>query len=314
MSNTVKNCILVSAVALCSLILTGWIVTTSFFEADKEQFELIEDDSTSEMLPPPTEIISIKGERYYGSIETTFWKSLDRKVGPRALLEKVSDALACSLDLSREGKRGDTWWAEVKGHDVVAFEYRTRQRVWRGVRGITAETYRHFYAPNGDSLCGQFRKSPVRYEKITSGFSFNRYHPILQMMRPHLGIDYGAPAGTPVVALGDGKITEKGYTADGGNMIILKHPLGYETRYKHLKGFKSLLTIGSEVKLGQVIGYVGSTGLATGPHLHFEMLKNGRYVNPATLRISATPTIPEELKNTFLVLAKDIFYPDEKDT
>lgn len=147
-----------------------------------------------------------------------------------------------------------------------------------------------FYDLNGNSLRKAFLKAPLKFSRISSGFSYARKHPILKIVRPHLGVDYAAPSGTPVHALGDGVVLKAYYTRGGGNYIKIKHNSVYSTGYMHLKGFAKGIHAGVRVKQGQVIGYVGMTGLATGPHLDFRVWKNGKNINP--LHVDAPPVEP----------------------
>lgn len=138
-----------------------------------------------------------------------------------------------------------------------------------------------YYHRDGASLRTLFIKMPVPFGRISSEYSHAREHPILGYTRQHLGIDYASPLGTEIFAVGDGVITMHGWNGDYGNHVRIRHSNGYATGYGHMNGFVSGQTVGTYVRQGEIIGYVGSTGLSTGPHLHFEMLKNGSFVNPA---------------------------------
>jgi murein DD-endopeptidase MepM/ murein hydrolase activator NlpD len=151
-----------------------------------------------------------------------------------------------------------------------------------------------YYTSDGRSLRKIFLKSPLRYSRISSGFSRRRLHPILKIYRPHLGIDYAAPAGTPVVAVGDGRVIFKGWKKGYGRFIAIRHNSHYTTTYGHLSRYASRLSKGSAVKQGHVIGYVGASGLATGAHLDYRMKKDGRFVNPLKLRFPAARPIPPD--------------------
>jgi len=153
-----------------------------------------------------------------------------------------------------------------------------------------------FYDLDGNSLRKAFLKAPLKFSRISSGFSYARKHPILKIVRPHLGVDYAAPSGTPVHALGDGVVLKAYYTRSGGNYIKIKHNSVYSTGYMHLKGFAKGIHAGVRVQQGQIIGYVGMTGLATGPHLDFRVWKNGKNINP--LHVDAPPVEPIKPKNT----------------
>lgn len=149
-----------------------------------------------------------------------------------------------------------------------------------------------FYDENGQNLRKAFLKAPLNYSRISSKFTGNRYHPVLKIYRPHHGVDYAAPAGTPVVAIGDGTITKKGFQAKGGgNYLYIKHNSTYTTCYMHLKGYAKGIKQGVKVKQGQVIGYVGSTGIATGPHLDFRVYKNGNPIDPLKMKSPSAESV-----------------------
>ncbi len=140
-----------------------------------------------------------------------------------------------------------------------------------------------YWDEEGKSLKSPFLKAPLRYSRISSTFSNARMHPVLRVVRPHHGVDYAAPAGTPVQAIGDGVIIARAYASGNGNYIKIRHSRGYQSGYLHLQGFAKGITVGSRVEQGQVIGYVGSTGISTGPHLDFRIWLNGTAINPLTL-------------------------------
>jgi murein DD-endopeptidase MepM/ murein hydrolase activator NlpD len=156
-----------------------------------------------------------------------------------------------------------------------------------------------YYDESGRSLRKQFLKSPLRYSRISSGFSKRRLHPILKIYRPHPGIDYAAPTGTPVVTVGDGRVISRRWKNGYGRYIAIRHNSTYITTYGHLSRYASEAKKGSMVKQGQIIGYVGATGLATGPHLDFRMKKNGRFVNPLKQRFPAARPVPRDHLATF---------------
>lgn len=152
-----------------------------------------------------------------------------------------------------------------------------------------------FFDEEGNSLRKAFLKAPLRYSRISSGFSHSRMHPILKIRRPHHGVDYAAPTGTPVEAVGDGQVIAATYQRGGGNYIKIKHNGIYTTAYLHLSRFARGIRVGVYVKQGDVIGYVGSTGLSTGPHLDFRFYKNGQPINP--LKVEAPPVEPVHEEN-----------------
>ncbi|MBT8406516.1 MAG: peptidoglycan DD-metalloendopeptidase family protein [Deltaproteobacteria bacterium] len=156
-----------------------------------------------------------------------------------------------------------------------------------------------YYDDQGNSLRKVFLKSPLRYSRISSGFSKRRLHPILKIYRPHPGVDYAAPTGTPVVAVGDGRVISRRWKNGYGRFIAIRHNSRYITSYGHLYRYASKIKVGSNVKQGQVIGYVGASGLATGPHLDFRMKKDGRFVNPLKNRLPAARPVPPNYLSDF---------------
>jgi murein DD-endopeptidase MepM/ murein hydrolase activator NlpD len=165
-----------------------------------------------------------------------------------------------------------------------------------------------YYNAEGRSLARSFLRFPVEFTNITSKFSESRFHPVLKTSLPHTGVDFAAERGTPVRAVGDGVINQAGWNGSYGKLVEIQHDDSFTTRYAHLSGYGSGIRKGSLVKKGQVIGFVGSTGRTTGPHLHFELYKDQQYVNPLSLEFPAEDTIEpalltlfEDQKNTFLV-------------
>lgn len=166
-----------------------------------------------------------------------------------------------------------------------------------------------YFDKNGNSLRKTFNRNPVDYVRITSGFSVARFHPVLQRVRAHKGVDYGAPIGTPVHATGDGKIVLRGWSNGGyGNMVMIQHGAKYQTVYGHLSRFGAYQA-GANVKQGDVIGYVGMTGLATGPHLHYEFHINGQYVDPQGVKFTESIPIAAKEKPAFM---KDVLAMTER--
>ena len=140
-----------------------------------------------------------------------------------------------------------------------------------------------------------FLKAPLKYSRISSGFSYARKHPVTRKVRPHTGVDYAAPKGTPVMSIGDGVVTSRKYEGAGGNTVRIRHNSVYSTAYLHLSKFASNLKVGQRVRQGEVIGYVGSTGTSTGPHLDFRVWKNGTPINP--LKMESPPAEPVKKEN-----------------
>ena len=169
-----------------------------------------------------------------------------------------------------------------RGEELLAYEFEQN-----GVK--------NFFDEKGKSLRRQFLKAPLRFSRISSGYSNSRFHPILKIRRPHRGVDYAAPKGTPIYSIGDGKIIRKGYTKSAGYYIKVRHNSVYTSGYNHLSKYPKGIKVGQRVLQGQIVGYVGSTGYATGPHLDFRVWKNGQPVDP--LKIKAPPVEPIAKEN-----------------
>lgn len=201
------------------------------------------------------------------------------------------------LDI-REGDRFSIVYEEIykngsklKDGNILAAEFINQGKTYRAARYVDPQSQKTgYYAPDGKNLRKAFLRSPVKFSHISSKFSLKRYHPLLHKFRSHKGVDYAARRGTPVSSSGDGKIVFKGKKGGYGNVVIVKHGSRYSTLYAHLSRFAKKIYVGRRVKQGEIIGYVGSTGLATGPHLHYEFLVNGVHRNPLRVRFpSAKP-------------------------
>jgi murein DD-endopeptidase MepM/ murein hydrolase activator NlpD len=241
-----------------------------------------------------------------GAIEETLITSIGE--GREILALDLSDIFAWDIDFNTDLRKGDTFLVIVEGlfrddlfkkyGNILAAEFNNDGKAFRAYRfEVTGRA--GYYDAGGNSLRKQFLKAPLSFRCISSGFSRSRMHPILRIRRPHNGVDYVAPTGTPVSATADGRVMFSGYKGQYGRLVILRHRNGYETYYGHLSRIKGGIRNGSNVSQGQVIGYVGSTGLATGPHLHFEMRRNHRPLNPRKAEIPRGAPIPAEMMAAF---------------
>ncbi len=211
-----------------------------------------------------------------------------------------------ALDI-RQGDRFSVLYEErlVNGErigdgPILVAEFVNRGRTYRAVRYTNPEGHAEYFTPEGTSMRRAFLRAPLDFRRISSRFQPERYHPVLGVRRPHRGVDYAAPTGTPIWAAGDGRITFQGRQGGYGNTVIIRHNNGYETLYAHLNGFRRGLGVGSQVRQGDVIGYVGMTGLATGPHLHYEFRVNGVHRDPLTVRLPDAEPVPEKYRADFL--------------
>jgi murein DD-endopeptidase MepM/ murein hydrolase activator NlpD len=227
----------------------------------------------------------------------------------------LADIFAWDIDFSRSTRFGDefrilyerVYRTDSQGREHYVGPGRILAARYLGASGDHAAIYFEsapgragYYRPDGSSVERNFLMAPVRYSRIASAFSNSRLHPILRVWRPHRGIDYAAPEGTPIWAVADGTVIHRGRAGGFGNLVKIRHADGYVSYYGHLSRFGGGLSVGSRVRQKQVIGYVGHTGLATGPHVCFRMSKHGRFVDPARLRMpGGGPPLSSELETVF---------------
>lgn len=243
-----------------------------------------------------------------GVIQDSLYLSLSDACLSPALAVELADIFSWDIDFAVDLRKGDTF--------SILYQERRLGGRYEGIGRVLGarilnqgETYTAFYHEDesgegdyfdaeGRSLQKQFLKSPLRFKYISSYFSKNRLHPVLKIRRPHLGVDYAAPYGTPVRAAADGRVVFKGRNGGMGNMIKIRHNAVYDTAYGHLSEYARGLEVGKTVRQGEIIAYVGSTGLSTGPHLHYSFFKNGVQINPireANPRAKSLP--PSELEH-----------------
>lgn len=182
---------------------------------------------------------------------------------------------------------------------ILAAEFVNQGKTFRAVRYTDAQGNSHFYTPEGDSMRKEFLRTPVDFARISSHFNLSRKHPVLHSIRAHKGTDYAASTGTPIRATGDGKVIHAGRKGGYGNAVVLQHGQTYRTLYAHMSKFAKGVRNGSRVRQGQIIGYVGSTGLATGPHLHYEFYVNGAVRNPVTVNLPKANAIASSERPRF---------------
>jgi murein DD-endopeptidase MepM/ murein hydrolase activator NlpD len=230
------------------------------------------------------------------------------------LASELGGIYAYTIDFSREIQPGDSYQIAYEREARPDGTARSRRILISEVvnqgKAISAVFFSRgsiegYYTKEGLSLRSGFRRSPLEFTRVTSSFNWKRYHPILGLYRAHLGTDYGAGYGTPVYAVADGTVASATRDRGYGNVITLRHFNGYTTRYAHLRGFASGIAGGKKVKQNQIIGYVGSTGLATGPHLHFELRQNGRPVDSRKVKLPGAPPIPPEYRPSFRALVAE---------
>ena len=246
-----------------------------------------------------------------GAISSSLSDAAGQAGIPYGLALNMADIFAYDIDFSRVAK-GDSFEViyeeKIVDGKVVGTGNILAARFTNLRQGYTAFRYTNgsYYNEKGMSLRKAFLRTPVDFARISSRFSSGRKHPILNKIRAHQGVDFAAPRGTPIKAAGDGKVILAGRKGGYGNTVILQHGSSYKTLYGHMNGFAKGIRTGSKVRQGQIIGYIGTTGLSTGPHLHYEFQINGRHVDPLAQKGMMADPIAQSDKNKFMQLSKPL--------
>ena len=232
-----------------------------------------------------------------GEISNSLFGATDAADIPDAIATQLADIFSGDIDFHRDLRKGDKFsivyeslthhGQHMRSGRILAAEFINNGKTYKAFWFEAEEGKGGYYTTDGKSLRKAFLRSPLEFSRVTSGFSNARVHPVLQVTRAHKGIDYGAPIGTRVRAVADATVEFAGRQGGYGNLIILKHQGNYSTAYGHLNGFSSGMRKGAKVNQGEIIGYVGQTGLSSGPHLHYEFRINAQQVNPMTAVLPA---------------------------
>ena len=243
-------------------------------------------------------------------IESSLFEAgLDAGLSERLVME-LAEVFQYDIDFAKDLQPGDRFTILYEEHRlpdgtklddgaILAARFITQGRSFAAVRYTDPSGRTAYYTPEGTTLHRAFTRTPVKFSRITSGFTLRRYHPVLHRFRAHRGVDYAAPIGTPVHATGDGVVGYKGNKGGYGKTVVLQHGDKYSTLYAHLSRFARGVRQGSPVRQGQVIGYVGRSGLATGPHLHYEFRVDGVHRDPLTVKLAIASTIPHRYRDDF---------------
>jgi len=247
---------------------------------------------------------NVTNELVKGTIESNLFDAV-AKIGEEAELAiNLADIFAWDIDFILDIREGDSFHVLVEkliregqsaGYGrILAAEFTNQGKSYKAILFNDENGNSDYYDPEGRNLRKAFLKAPLAFTRISSGFTMKRFHPITKTWKAHPAIDYVAPTGTPIKTVGEGKVVRKGYTKGNGNFIEVRHPNGYSTLYLHMSKFDKRIKKGIRVNQGQIIGYVGSTGLATGPHLCFRMRKDGMPVNPNKVKMPSAPAVSSE--------------------
>lgn len=282
----------------------GELLTLRYLPSGSEQLLIKKIDGIFKVVKLP-----VKRETHIqmksGVIKSSLFAATDGANVPDSVAIQIAEIFASDIDFHRDLRKEDRFKVVYESHysigeptgtgRVLAVEFVNKGKPYQAVYFEANDKERGYYTPEGKNLRREFLRSPLKFSRISSGFSRSRYHPVLKKRRPHKGVDYAAPRGTPVRATANGTVAVSTRKRGYGKLIILKHRGRYSTAYAHLSAFAKGLRKGKRVNQGDIIGYVGSTGMATGPHLHYEFRINGVQRNP--LRVVMPAAIPLSAKN-----------------
>jgi len=281
---------------------------TSALKIDKQEVGF-----TAEIVERP---IEIRKRLAYGSIETSLFESAAAAGLSDKLIMNIAGIFAWDVDFVLDIRTGDSYyvqWEEiwqdgelVTDGEIIAAEFNNNGRTSRAIRFVDDTGRSDYFTPDGHSVRKAFIRAPVDFTRVSSNFNPSRRHPVLNTIRAHRGVDYAAPRGTPIKAAGDGKVIFRSVKNGYGNAIILQHGGNITTLYAHMSRYAAKARVGSRVRQGQTIGYVGATGLATANHLHYEYRINGVHRNPRTVQLPRANPISDKYRERFFTTAAPI--------
>lgn len=243
------------------------------------------------------------------TINSSLFKAGQEAGLSQSLIMELANIFGWDVDFALDIRKGDSFkliyqemhleGEKIKDGDILAAQFINQGKVFTAIQHESADGSKHYFTPEGHSMRKAFLRSPVSFARISSHFNLRRKHPVLHTIRAHKGTDYAASRGTPIKSTGDGKVIYAGRKGGYGRVVIVQHGQRYRTLYAHLNGYAKGARSGKRVKQGQTIGYVGSSGLATGPHLHYEFYVNGSVRNPVTVKLPHAQPIAKHEKAAF---------------
>lgn len=280
-------------------------------ESERLSIERQESGFFATLIPTPVDIETLTSGAVIDS--SLFEAARDAGISDQSALA-IADIFAWDIDFVLDVQKGDAFTVTyekvskngsyLRDGNILAVKFVNNGREYRAVRYVGPDDEARYYTPEGRSLKKAFLRAPLEFSRVSSRFNLSRRHPVLNRIRAHKGVDYAAPTGTPVRAAGDGKVHFRGVKGGYGNVLELRHAGGVVTVYGHLSRFAKGLRTGQSVSQGQVVAYVGKTGLATGPHLHYEYRLNGVHKDPQKVKLPiAEPIAPELLADFTLKTA-----------
>ena len=248
-----------------------------------------------------------------GNITSSLFLAAQEAGMSHNLTMEMANIFGYDVDFARDIRKNDSFEVmfeelhvgdkRIGTKNILAARFTNKGKTFTAVRYTDKSGYSSYYRADGTSLRKAFIRTPVEFARISSRFNPNRRHPVLNKIRAHNGVDYAASTGTPIKATGDGRIVHFGRKGGYGNTIIVQHGQKYKTLYAHMSRYANGLRVGSNVSQGQVIGYVGMTGLATGPHLHYEFQVNGRHVDPLGIELPVSDPVPKAERTAFMAIS-----------
>ncbi len=259
----------------------------------------------------------------HGVIKSSLFLSAKRAGLSHSLTMDLANVFGYDIDFAMDIREGDEFeliyekkvvdGKQVGTGNILSARFTNRGKTYTAVRYTNKQGNSSYYSANGESMRKAFIRTPVDFARISSRFSTGRRHPVLNKIRAHKGVDYAAPRGTPIKAAGDGRIVLAGRHGGYGNAVIIQHGQRYRTLYAHMNGFAKGIRSGGNVKQGQIIGYIGTTGLSTGPHLHYEFQVNGVHVDPLSQKLPMADPIASSEKARFMQLSKPLMAQMDKE-
>jgi len=272
-----------------------------------------EDGFAAELIQREPERRSMRAA---GTIDNSLFLAAQQANLPENITMELAGIFGWDIDFALDIRQGDQFallyeelyldGERIGTGNILAAEFTNAGKLYQAVRYTDQQGRTDYYTPDGRSMRKTFLRTPVAFSRISSRFSTGRKHPLLNRIRAHKGVDYAASRGTPVKATGNGKIVLRGKKGGYGKTIVIKHGSRYSTLYAHLNSYSRGLRNGSRVQQGQIIGYVGSTGLATGPHLHYEFRVNGVHRNPLTVKLPDAAPLPKKYRQEFRLATENL--------
>lgn len=293
----------------------GSLVKFIYHASPVIKYEIALDDQQNYLITKIDIPLEKKINIFQGSIKNNLYEAMTSSGESPELVLSFADIFSYEIDFLTDPRVDDTfavvyekYYANgrfIKNGQILAAKYINSGQEHLAIYFEDNSKHKDYYSVNGKSLRKAFLRSPLNYRRISSFFTRRRWHPILKIYRPHLGIDYSAPNGTPVATIGDGTVLFAGWEGGFGRFIKVRHPNGYTSTYGHLSKYAKGIRSGTRVSRGQVIGYVGSSGLSTGPHLDFRLMQGRQFINFLALKLPEASSIPNQSLAQFEQVKKE---------